>query len=115
MHTVAAAERVVLLPPAPTQRVHIATTDTTSLDLDIYIVVTKRLELVLILVEFKPRCGTIDLKASGSFWVNHNEVVSDQKSSEKVLIKPEDRRRFSEVCTNKRSEWMRRTTRAEKL
>ena len=66
-HTVSNSKRELLLAPTATDCVDIATADTAALDLDIDVVVTKRLGLELVLVELGPGLGAVDLEAGELF------------------------------------------------
>lgn len=57
------SEGEVLVTPTATHSVNITTTNTASFDLDLYIVVTKRLHIELVLVELGPGFRRIDLEA----------------------------------------------------
>lgn len=50
---------------------NIRSADTTGMDLDVYIVISKWLGLKLILMEFGPGLGIGYLKAGESLWVWH--------------------------------------------
>ena len=66
-------QRVLLLAPAAIERVDVAAADTAALDLDVDIIVAKRLGLELVLVEFEPGVGPVDLEASELVGVRHGE------------------------------------------
>lgn len=66
-------QREVLLAPSPRHRVQITRTNTTSLDLEIDIVVTKWFWRELIELEIRPVLRILDLEASECLWVNHVE------------------------------------------
>jgi len=66
----------MLLAPPSRNRMQITRANTTSLDLDIDIVVTERLWLELIELELSPVLRILDLKALESIWINH--LVLDQ-------------------------------------
>lgn len=66
-------QREVLLSPAAANGVDIAPAYTTALDLDINIVVAERLWLELVLVEFEPGLGPVDLETSELLGVRHVE------------------------------------------
>jgi hypothetical protein len=65
------SEGEVLLAPSSGDGVHIATADTAALNLDIDVVVAKRLGLELVLVEFEPCVRTIDLEAGELLGIRH--------------------------------------------
>jgi len=69
--TVTDGEGEVLLAPSSRDGVDVAAADTAALDLDIDIVVAKGLGLELVLVEFQPRIGSVDLEAGELLWVRH--------------------------------------------
>lgn len=69
------AKREVLVSPSTTNGMQITCANTTGHDLDVNIVITKRLRLVLVLVEFGPGLGTKDLETSEGLWVRHCESV----------------------------------------
>ena len=65
------SQRKVLLAPATADGVHIAAADTAGLNLDVDVVFPKRLRLELVLVEFGPGLGSIDLEAGELVWIGH--------------------------------------------
>jgi hypothetical protein len=70
---VANGKREVLLAPASADGVDVTAADTAALDLDIDIVVTERLGLELVLVEFEPGLGPINLESGELLGVGHLE------------------------------------------
>lgn len=64
-------QRKLLISPATRNCMNVGAADSASLNLDINIVVPKRLGRVFVFVEFSPRFRTIDLEACESFRVNH--------------------------------------------
>jgi hypothetical protein len=61
----------VLLAPSSGDGVDITAADTATLNLHIDVVVTERLGLELVLVEFQPCVRSIDLEAAELLWVRH--------------------------------------------
>jgi len=64
-------KRKFLLPPPSTNGMQITTTNTTSLDLNIDIIITKRLGLHLIEVEFGTFCWILNLETLPGIGVDH--------------------------------------------
>ena len=81
-HTMSYTEREMLLAPSSRHGMQVARTNTTSLDLDIDIVVAERLGLELIELELSPMLGILDLEALERIWINHPE----QNQSPQVLF-----------------------------
>ena len=70
-HTMPNTQREMLFPPPSRNSMQITRTDPTSLDLDIDIVVPKRLGLKLIQLKLSPVLRILDLEALESIWVHH--------------------------------------------
>ena len=77
MLTVADSKGEFLFTPAAVDGVDIAAADTAGLDLDVDVVVAKRLGLELVLVKFGPGLGSVDLEAGKLFGVRHCSVERD--------------------------------------
>jgi hypothetical protein len=54
--------------------VHIAAADAAALDLNVDVVVAKRLGLELVLVEVEPGLGSVDLEPGELFRIRHGEI-----------------------------------------
>ncbi len=64
-------EREVLSSPTTRDRVNITATNTARRDLDINVVVAKRLERELAFVEVSPRLRRVDLETGCLIWIRH--------------------------------------------
>ena len=69
-------QREMLFSPAARNGMQITRTNTASLDLDIDIVVAKRLGRELIQLEISPVLRILDLKAFERIWINHLESIN---------------------------------------
>jgi hypothetical protein len=65
----------VLLSPATADCMKITAANPTTDNLDINVIITKRLWLELILVEFSPCLRPIYLEARECIWINHYETM----------------------------------------
>jgi len=65
------AEGEVLPSPATADCMNIACANSTRFNLDINVIITKRLWLELVFVEFGPCLRPIDLEARECIWINH--------------------------------------------
>lgn len=61
----------ILVAPIAPDGVEVATADSTALNLDVHIVVTKRLGLEFVLLEVLPRLGAFDLEARELVGIRH--------------------------------------------
>jgi len=84
------AKREMLLPPPATYSMQIAGTDTTRLDLNIDIVVAKRLGRELVQVEFRPLGGVFDLKAAEGIWVDHFDFCMEFAKGSMMCTSPRE-------------------------
>jgi hypothetical protein len=73
------AQREVLLSPATADGVDITCANSTSFNLDVNVIITKRLWLELVLMEFSPCLRPVDLEACECIWINHYETMKKMK------------------------------------
>lgn len=75
------SQREVLITPSAADSVDITTANTATLDLDLYIIITKRLHVKLLLVKLGPGLGRLDLETSVFVVVGHGDHAQQEEIS----------------------------------